>query len=116
MKNTEQEILLGGYRKIAPSDIVMLKADTNYTITYLTDGSRYLSATTLGILEERLKGFNFYRTHRSTLINMDYISMFSDGNNLKFYPELNLKDIFEIPIARRKVQDFMKTIKHLNSF
>ncbi len=111
MKN-ENQILIGGYRKIAPSEIVMLKADTNYTITYLRDGSHFLSATTLGVLEERLKTFNFYRTHRSTLVNLEYISLIGlfDHLNLSFKLELNKP--MDIPVARRKVNDFVKTFQN----
>jgi DNA-binding LytR/AlgR family response regulator len=108
---SENQILIGGYRKICPSSILMLKADTNYTITYLTDGSHFLSATTLGVLEERLRDFNFYRTHRSTLINLNYLSMLNMKNFDQVLPELQLSNNINIPIARRKLPDFMKKIQ-----
>lgn len=111
---TDNEILIGGYRKVAPSDIVMLKADTNYTIAYLSDGSNFMSATTLGILEERLKQFNFYRTHRSTLVNMEYISK-NSLDAINYNLELNLKSVLNIPVARRKINDFIKTFQIYNS-
>jgi two-component system response regulator LytT len=108
---TENQILIGGYRKISPSDIIMLKADTNYTITYLVDGSHFLSATTLGILEERLKGFNFFRTHRSTLINMNYISLLAAKEYLNYSHGIKLNNELKIQIARRKVPEFIRTME-----
>ncbi|MES2796880.1 MAG: LytTR family DNA-binding domain-containing protein [Bacteroidota bacterium] len=109
---TENQILLGGYRKISPSSILMLRADTNYTITYLVDGTHFLSATTLGILEERLKEFNFYRTHRSTLINLKYISFFeSMSNHLNLNAEIRINDSVNVPVARRKIPEFIKRMQ-----
>jgi DNA-binding LytR/AlgR family response regulator len=108
---TENQVLIGGYKKISPANILLLKADTNYTITYLTDGSHFLSATTLGIMEERLKGFNFYRTHRSTLVNMQYISNYEGINLDNLVPEIMMMNKINIPIARRKISDFLKTLQ-----
>ncbi len=108
---TESQILIGGYRKISPSDILMLKADTNYTITYLVDGSHFLSATTLGILEERLKGFNFFRTHRSTLINLNYVSLLAAREYLNYDYQIKLNNSLNIQISRRKVTDFIRTME-----
>jgi DNA-binding LytR/AlgR family response regulator len=110
MKNDIQ-VHLGGRKKANPAQIMMLKADTNYTIIYFIDGTIFMSATTLGILEERLRGYNFYRTHRSTLINLAYISELNKRNKWSIFPELNLKNNIEIPIARRKIHDFMKAIQ-----
>ncbi len=104
----ENHILIGGYRKILPSNILMLKADTNYTITYLVDGTHFLSATTLGILEERLKDFNFFRTHRSTLINLNYISLL---NKQDYQTDLKINNCINIQIARRKMPDFLKKME-----
>lgn len=109
--NMENQVLIGGYKKISPANILLLKADTNYTITYLTDGTHFLSATTLGIMEERLKGFNFYRTHRSTLINLQHLSNCEGLNFENMVSEVKMKNNVNIPIARRKVPDFLKTIQ-----
>jgi DNA-binding LytR/AlgR family response regulator len=108
---TENEISLGGYRHISPSSILMLKADTNYTITYLIDGSHFLSATTLGVLEERLKNFNFFRTHRSTIVNLQYVNKIEEQDHLNFKDEIKPLCDQSIPIARRKLSDFLRKIE-----
>lgn len=109
--NADNQVLIGGYRKVSPAKILMMKADTNYTITYLIDGTHFLSATTLGIMEERLKEFNFYRTHRSTLINLQYLTNYDGINYEKYLPEVKLKNDINIPIARRKIAHFIKTMQ-----
>ncbi len=110
MKN-EILVSIGSRKEIDPSNILMLKADTNYTIVYLVDGTVLMSATTLGIIEERLKGFNFYRTHRSTLINLNHIPDLINKNNSNNYEGIWVKNNIYIPVARRKWPDFLKTLE-----
>ncbi len=69
----EEEICLGAKMKVSPSAVLMLKSDANYTYVYLVDGTKFLSSITLGVLEKRLKAFQFIRPNRSILINKLYI-------------------------------------------
>lgn len=63
---TNKLIHLGSRTRIMPSDILMLKADINYTIVILNDGSKIVSSTTMGIIEKRLENYHFFdRTVRS---------------------------------------------------
>ena len=102
---------LGSRKTINASNILLLKADTNYTLIYLVDGTEFMTATNLGTLEERLKDFNFYRTHRSTLINLNYISDierdFFSGN----FEVIRMKNNLNIRVARRKIPDFLRTLQ-----
>ena len=66
-----------GQKSISYHHIIMLRADSNYTEICLSDGSSYLSSTTLGILEKRLTGSGFFRLNRSVLINLNYLENFS---------------------------------------
>jgi DNA-binding LytR/AlgR family response regulator len=102
---------IGGRKSVNPANILMLKADTNYTLIYLNDGSVFLSATTLGILEDRLKGLNFYRTHRSTLINLQYIADYKSNFNTNFIEGIFMKNNINIPVARRKLPDFLRVMQ-----
>ena len=110
MKNDIQ-VIVGGRKKVTPTEILMLKADTNYTTIYLADGSKVLSATTLGILEERLKDFNFYRTHRSTLINLNFMIEIGGYNYTENLEKGWTVNNMNIPVARRKMPDFLKTLQ-----
>jgi two-component system LytT family response regulator len=102
---------LGSRKTINPSKILLLKADTNYTLIYLVDGTEFMTATNLGTLEERLKDFNFYRTHRSTLINLKYVSDieidFLSGN----FEVMRMNSNLNIRVARRKIPDFLRTLQ-----
>ena len=113
MKN-EIQVLVGSRTKVNPSDILMLKADTNYSNIYLVDGSILMSATTLGILEDRLKDFNFYRTHRSTLINLKYMAEIGKYNYDENFESIWIVNNMNIPVARRKMPDFLKTLQKIN--
>ncbi|WP_337042173.1 LytR/AlgR family response regulator transcription factor [Emticicia sp. 17c] len=70
-------ISLGIPKNVCPETILMLKAEVNYTHVFLYDGSYFLSSITLGVLEKRLNGFNFFRLNRSVLINLSYLDNFS---------------------------------------
>lgn len=98
-------IHIGAYEKVPPTTILMLKADSNYTIIYLEDGKQILTATNIGILEKRLSAYQFFRPNRSTLISLSYISKFEDKNKMGDFAVIVLKNEEEIRISRRKVKD-----------
>lgn len=108
---TETLISIGGRKKIAPTRILMLKADINYTLVFLDDGSKILSSTTIGILEKRLKEYSFFRTHRSTIINLQYFSNFECTDKISSFSIIRLKNDAKIPLSRRKTPEFLKVIK-----
>lgn len=60
------EIHIGGRIKICPDEIMLLEANTNYTMLYLQDGHKLIVATTLKQLEKRFAVCqNFFRPHKS---------------------------------------------------
>jgi DNA-binding LytR/AlgR family response regulator len=61
---------LHGFFLIELSDIVYVKADGNYSIVHLKDGSNKVITMNLGQIEERLTGFRFFRMDRSLVINL----------------------------------------------
>jgi DNA-binding LytR/AlgR family response regulator len=111
MKN-ETLVHLGGRKWVCPSTIIMLKADTNYTLIYLADGKVFFTATTLGILEERLKSYNFYRTHRSTLINLGHLIDIKRNIESNSFEGVKMGNNINIPIARRKMTDFLRLLQN----
>ncbi|MEM9820527.1 MAG: LytTR family DNA-binding domain-containing protein [Bacteroidota bacterium] len=68
-----------GYLFIKIEDIVRCKADGRYTIFYLSDGSKYMTAKNIGEFESMLHEFNFMRVHRSQIINLNKITKFIRG-------------------------------------
>ncbi|MBK9736471.1 MAG: LytTR family transcriptional regulator [Saprospiraceae bacterium] len=64
----------GGYQCCLPEDILYLKADSNYTEINYTDGSKKLLSKTLKVLEDILPSQQFFRIHKSYLVNAAHIT------------------------------------------
>ncbi|MDC1352838.1 LytTR family DNA-binding domain-containing protein [Flavobacteriales bacterium] len=96
-----------GYIFIENKDILYFKASENYTEIFLTSGKRIISSKTIKRYEEKVSPHIFYRVHKSFIINKH--------NHLK---ELSrqmgnfavMTNGEHIPIARRRLTDFMKEI------
>lgn len=77
------------YQYLNTDDIIFLKADNNTTDFYLNDGSVVSAYKTLKIFEGLLPD-NFYRIHKSYVINKNYVSRINHGKgrcNLKTHPD-----------------------------
>lgn len=76
----ENLIHLGSRMVIDASQILMIKADINYSFIYLLDGRCLYSSTTLGKLQKRLDVLgNFTRVHASYLINENILAYSAAG-------------------------------------
>lgn len=84
-------------------DIIRCESDGNYTSIFLKDDKKIVSSKTLGDYEEMLKQNDFFRTHRSHLINLNEIHKFVKGDG----GYLLMSDRSEVEISRRKKQDFL---------
>ncbi len=96
-----------GYIIIRNTDIVHLEASDNYTMIYLSDGSRHLSSKNIKVYEDNLNDNIFFRTHKSHIINVEHhLKEFSrsEGNMAIMTNGKN------VPIARRKMSDFLSRI------
>lgn len=79
-------------------DILRCEADGNYTHFYTIDGKKILVSTTIKEYEEMLASYNFFRTHQSHLVNMDFIERFDKKEG----GYVIMKDNSSIPVAVRK--------------
>ena len=64
---------------IRKSDILYIKADSNYIIIYTEEGERVISCT-LKESEGILNGMPFLRIHKSFIVNLDHIINLSGGS------------------------------------
>jgi two-component system LytT family response regulator len=96
-----------GVKIVDEDDIAYLEASGNCTMIYFKDGSRYLDTRTLKIYEEILSDSHFYRIHKSYVVNMNMIKEYlsEDGHILV------LKNGTQLPVARNRVSQFLKTLK-----
>ena len=78
-----EEISVGGRNKVCPSDIILMEGNINYSKLFLIDGKTIFVATTLKTLSEKLENHNFFRTHKSFLINLNHVESFEDNMPLK---------------------------------
>lgn len=84
-----------GTLRLPLKQITHIESERNYSYIHLSNGNKELSSKNLAYFEEILIDKNFYRSHRSYLINRFHIKAVTDGNFI-------LKNGVGIPISRRK--------------
>ena len=96
-----------GFRVINVNEIIYLEADTNYTILHLTEKRQVIATRNLGEFEKLLESPEFFRIHKSTIINLHYLSGYSSyqGNFAE------MQDGTRLIISRRKLSEFRDYIK-----
>lgn len=79
-------------------DLVRCESERNYTRFYILDRSPVLVSRTLGYYEETLLANNFFRPHKSHIINLRHLSSYvrQDGGYLL------MKDGSQVPLSRHK--------------
>ena len=99
-----------GFKVLNVSDIMYFEADSNYTIIHLSGLNKIVSTRTLGDFEKILDGPEFFRIHKSVIINLYHLKGFSsyEGN----FAELT--DGTRLSISRRKVVEFREVISHFS--
>lgn len=96
-----------GVKVIEDDDITHVEASGNCSEIYFKDNTRYLDTRTLKVYEEILNDKKFYRIHKSYIINLDMIKEYISEDGYIVV----LKNGVELPVARNRVSDFLKTIK-----
>nr|WP_162990721.1 LytTR family DNA-binding domain-containing protein [Maliibacterium massiliense] len=74
---TLEKIMLKGREGVTVldlNDILLIQREDRQTVFYTVGGGRCTSSDTLSELENRLPHDRFFRTHKSYIINLDYIS------------------------------------------
>lgn len=93
-----------GYQFLDVSEIVYCEADGNYTKVFTKQEGNFLSTKTLKEFEETLDGQQFFRCHKSWVINLNFIKKYSrsEGNRVQM-----INDKW-IDISVRKREEFLK--------
>jgi DNA-binding LytR/AlgR family response regulator len=92
------KIHIGGRQRVNPQEVVMLQADVNYTVLFFANGTKAIVATTLKSLESRFVPFDFFRTHKSYLVNLRCVHHFLEGTNI-----IQMTDNHTVTVSRRKL-------------
>jgi two-component system LytT family response regulator len=91
-------------------DIVHCESDKNYTTFHFINAPQLVVSTNLKEYDMLLSPHNFFRTHKSHLINMAYFDHFikSEGGN-----KIIMKNKTAIPLSVRKKDEFLILLDHL---
>jgi two-component system, LytTR family, response regulator len=98
-----------GLQFINLSDIIRCYSESNYTFFVLTNGSKILASRTLGEYEQLFANENFYRVHRSHLINLDHIKRYIRGEG----GYVIMSDDSQVEVSRRNKTEFLDKIGHI---
>ena len=93
-----------GFLFVSISDILYCHAIGNYTEFHLIGNRKLLSSYTLGYYDDLLTDQNFFRIHRSYLINLKHIKMYKKSGG----GSVIMNDGGEIEISRSNKEAFLK--------
>jgi len=96
-----------GFVLISLQDIVFCKANGNYTEFHLSNSKQLLSSYTLKQYHELLVEQNFFRAHRSFLINLSHVKMYRRGEG----GTIVMNDGSEIELSRQNKEAFFQLFK-----
>lgn len=101
-----------GFQVVMIKDIIYCEASSNYTNFYFTDRPVICTSKPIHIYEEMLVDFNFIRTHKSFLVNLEHVSEYVRGEG----GTIVLSNNHEVEVSRRKKDSFMTKMKDYFKF
>ncbi len=97
-----------GFTLIDYKDIIWLEASDNYTNLFLNnDKKRIVASKTLKEFEVILPNTVFFRVHRSSLINLDFVKEYSNADG----GTIIMTDGTSIQLSKARSQEFSEFIK-----
>jgi len=90
-------------------DVQRLEAEDNYTHIYLKNGNKLTASKTIKWYEDLLQPMNFYRVHKSHVVNLNYMNKYVKGDG----GYLVMEDGKHIDISRRRRPAFMEQMRKL---
>ena len=90
------------FKVINANEIIYCQADINYTNIFTTDGAKILVTKTLVKVETILDYPFFYRCHKSYLVNLNHIDIYSKTDGY-----IKMKNKETIYLAGRRIEDFI---------
>ncbi|GHC43254.1 LytR/AlgR family response regulator transcription factor [Ulvibacter litoralis] len=97
---------LDGFVFVAISEIIRCESDGNYTHITLKNGEHLTASKTLKHFEDVLPTLNFFRIHKSHLINLNYVEKYLKGKG--GYVQMN--DGKNIEVAVRRKEGFLQKL------
>ncbi|HQO50786.1 MAG TPA: LytTR family DNA-binding domain-containing protein, partial [Bacteroidales bacterium] len=91
-------------------DIIRYESDNNYTRFFLTGNQQILVSKTLKEYEDLLEPLGFFRSHKSSLINLRYIKKYIKGEG----GTIVMEDGSIVELSRRRKDDFFRVLQNNN--
>ncbi len=91
------------------SDIIRCESDGNYTFFILTSGKKIIASRTLGEYEQMFTEDNFFRVHRSHLINLQHVKKYIKGEG----GYVIMSDDSQVEVSRRNKNEFLEKLSHV---
>ncbi len=98
---------LNGFILIDIDNIVYLESSNYYTFFHLNNNKSVVSSRGLYTYKKILNPDQFFQTHRSIVINLDYLK----GTSSKDGYFAILKHNYKVEVSRRRKNDFMAMVK-----
>ena len=95
-----------GIEFIKMDSIIYCESARNYTVIHIEGGETFVASKTLGDLEQLLSGSNFFRIHKSYLINIDHVRKYVKGRGGTII--MNNDQVIEV--ARNRKNDLIDRI------
>ncbi len=90
-------------------DIVRFEGEDNYTHIFLKTGERITASKTIKAYEDMLSSANFFRVHKSHVINLNFMKKFVKGDG----GFLVMEDGKQIDVSRRRRPAFIEHMQRL---
>lgn len=94
---------------VTVADIVRCEGWQKYTRIYLKSGTSIVSSYNIGVFRDMLEQYGFYLPHKSHLINENYIEKYTKQGLIL------LSDGSEIPVSRRKKDEFIERFRQFSN-
>ncbi len=101
--------IFNGFEFVHLDDIIYLRAESNYTQFYLKGGKQLLATKTLKEFEDVLQDLNYYRIHKSSMINMTALVKYIRGDG----GTVHLIEGHKVDVSRRAKDGFLEKLNHL---
>lgn len=88
------------------NDIIHIEAQSNYTVFSFTNRPRLTVSKTLKEFEDLLPSEQFFRTHHSHIINLQYIKRYTKGDG----GQIELQNGEVVDVSRKKKEEFLKLL------
>jgi len=95
--------VLDGFEVVKTHDIILCKADGNYTEFYFADGKKKVVSKNLKFFEALLCEYHFLRIHKSYLVNVDEIVAYHKGKG----GMVTLSNGQEVEVSPNKKQELL---------